>query len=108
MTQTVNKNNNQEIINRIGDQKHPLDNLIELLRPYYEKNSEDYDQLLRSLVDLASVFDGVVKEYTYVEPTVDVENKITTVNSKSKTIINEFQLKKITEIIKEIRNKVIE
>jgi hypothetical protein len=108
MTQTLNKYNNQEIINRIGDQKHPLDNLIELLRPYYEKSSDDFDQFLRSLVDLASVFDGVVKEYTYEPPTVDVENKLTIVNSKSKTIINEFQLQKITEITKEIRNKIIE
>jgi hypothetical protein len=108
MTQTLNKYNNQEIINRIGDQKHPLDNLIELLRPYYEKNSDDFDQFLRSLVDLASVFDGVVKEYTYEPPTVDVENKLTIVNSKSKTIINEFQLQKITEITQEIRNKIVE
>jgi hypothetical protein len=108
MTQTLDKNKNQEIINRIGDQKHPLDNLIELLRPYYEKNSDDYDELLRSLVDLAAVFDGVVKEYTYVEPIVDVDKKLTIVNSKSKTIINEFQLKKITELSKDIRSKIIE
>jgi hypothetical protein len=108
MTQTLEKNHNQAIIDRIGDQKHPLDNLIELLRPYLKKNPDDFNELLKSLVDLATIFDGVVKEYTYVEPTVDVENKLTIVNSKTKTIINEFQLKKIAELTKGIRTKIIE
>lgn len=108
MTQTLNKYNNQEIINRIGDQKHPLDNLIELHRPYYGKISDGYDDFLENLVDLASVFDGVVKEYTYEPPTVDEKNKLTIVNSKSKTIINEYQLQKITELTANIRNKIIE
>jgi hypothetical protein len=108
MTQTQSKYNNQEIINRIGDQKHPLDNLIELLRPYYGKISDEYDNFLVSLVDLAAVFDGVVKEYTFEPPTVDVANKTTTVNCKSKTIINEYQLQKITELTANIRKKIIE
>jgi hypothetical protein len=108
MTQTLTKFNNQEIINRIGDQKSPLNNLINLLRPYYEKNSKEYDDFLKSLVDLAVIFDGVVIEYTYEPPTVDVENKLTIVNSKSKTVINEFQLKKITELTEKIRNTIIE
>jgi hypothetical protein len=108
MTQTLNKYNNQEIINRIGDQKHPLDNLIELHRPYYGKISDGYDDFLENLVDLASVFDGVVKEYTYEPPTVDEKNKLTIVNSKSKTIINEYQLQKISELTANIRNKIIE
>jgi hypothetical protein len=108
LTQTQNKHNNQEIINRIGDQKHPLDNLIELQRPYYGKISEEYDDYLVSLVDLASVFDGVVREYSFEPPTTDPEKKLTIVNSKSKTIINEFQLQKITEMVAAIRKKIVE
>lgn len=108
MTQTLQKTNNQEIINRIGDQKHPLDNLIELNRPYYGKISDEYDEFLESLVDLASIFDGVVKEYSFEEPTVDPENKLTIVNSKSKTIINEYQLQKITELTANIRKTITE
>ena len=108
MTKTLSKYKNQEIINRIGDQKHPLDNLIELLRPYYGKISEEFDEFLEELVDLATVFDGVVIEYIYVEPIVDVENKITTINSTTKTIINDYQLQQISDIIEEIRKKIIE
>lgn len=108
MTQTLKKYNNQEIINRIGDQKHPLNNLIELNRPYYGKISDEFDAFLEELVDLATVFDGVVVEYSFEPPTVDEENKLTIVNSKSKTIINDVQLQKITEIIEKIRTKIVE
>ncbi|NJO92749.1 MAG: hypothetical protein HC831_30115, partial [Chloroflexia bacterium] len=55
MTQTLKQENNQEIINRIGDQKHPLNNLIELNRPYYGKLSEEFDAFLEELVDLATI-----------------------------------------------------
>jgi hypothetical protein len=82
--------------------------MIELHRPYYGKISDEYDEFLESLVDLASVFDGVVKEYTFEPPTVDAANKITIVNSKSKTIINEYQLQKITELTANIRKKIVE
>jgi hypothetical protein len=108
MTQTLKQENNQEIINRIGDQKHPLNNLIELNRPYYGKLSEEFDTFLEELVDLATIFDGVVIEYSYEKPTVDEKNKLTIVNSKSKTIITEYQLQKITEMIEKIRTKIVE
>jgi hypothetical protein len=107
MTQTLKQENKQDIIDRIGDQKHPLNNLIELNRPYYGKLSDEFDAFLEELVDLATVFDGVVVEYTYEKPTVDKENKLTIVNSKSKTIINEYQLQKITEMIEKIRKRIV-
>ncbi len=108
MTQTQGKYNNQEIINRIGDQKYPLDNLIELNRPYYGKISDEFDALLEELVELAAIFDGVSVEYTYEPPVVDEENRLTTINSKSKTIINEYQIQKITELTAKIRKSIVE
>ncbi len=107
MTQTLKEGKNPILIDRIGEQKHPLDNLIELLRPYYGKQGDDYDQFLEQLVDLATVFDGVVIEYTYEPPTIDVTNKVTVINSKSKTVITDYQLKTITETIEKIRKKII-
>jgi hypothetical protein len=108
MTQTLSKYNNQEIINRIGDQKYPLDNLIELNRPYYGKISDEFDSFLEELVDLAAIFDGVSIEYTYEAPIVDEAKKLTIVNSKSKTIINEYQIQKITEMTAKIRKSIID
>jgi hypothetical protein len=108
MTQTLKNQENQEIINRIGEQKHPLNNLIELLRPYHKKQSTEFDDFWDELIELAYVFDGVVIEYTYEPPTVDIEKKTTLVNSQSKTIINDYQLQKITEMIEQIRTKIVE
>jgi len=107
MTQTLNNYNNQEIINRIGDQKYPLDNIIELLRPYYGKISDEFDMYLESLVDLATIFDGVEIKYKYNEPEVDVENKITIIKSTTETIINEYQIKEIKKSIKKIREEIV-
>jgi hypothetical protein len=107
MTKTLKTQNNEEILTRVGEQKHPLDNLIELMRPYYGKISDEFDIFLEELVELAAIFDGVVMEYTYSEPIVDVANKTTTITSKTKTIINEYQIQKITEMVDSIRTKMI-
>lgn len=108
LTQIAKQIDNQELINRIGEQKYPLDNLIEILSPYYGRYTEEFDQLLRDLIELASVFDGVVIKYTYEPPTVNPENKLTIINSNSKTIINEYQLETITKKIAKIRSDVVE
>jgi len=109
MTQLAQQNKDEELISRIGEQKHPLDNLIELLRPYYGKQqSKEFDKFLESLVDLATTYDGVVIEYSFEKPTVFADKKLTVINSKTKTIINEQQLKEITRMVATIRGKIVE
>jgi len=108
ITSLLKTDRDQKIIDRIGEQKNPLNNLIELLRPYYGKISDEYDKFVEDLADLATIFDGVVIEYVYKEPTVDATNKTTVINSHSKTIITEQQIVQITEGIKKIRTKLIE
>ena len=107
MTKILHVNNNEEILSRVGEQKHPIDNLIELMRPYYGNISDEFDVFLEELVELAAIFDGVIIEYTYTEPLVDEANKLTTITSSSKTIINEYQIQKITEMVDSIRMKII-
>jgi len=96
-----------EIVNRIGEQKHPLDNLIKVLSPYYNESAE-FAELLDGLIDLAYEFDGIEFLYTYAEPEVNPDRKLTTINSKSEIVISEEQLQTISEKIKVIRNKIIE
>lgn len=96
---------NQEVINRIGEQKTSLENLIKLLTPYY--NQEGYTEFIDGLIDLAYDFDGVQSRYNYVKPTVDVKNKITTINSKTDVIITDEQLKAISEKVQNLRNQII-
>ena len=108
ISQSVKEKQNQKLIDRIGDQKHPLDNLIELLKPYYNHKSERFDKLLDELIDLAYVFDGVDIKYTYNKPKTIASKKLTIIRSKSQTIVNENQLKTITDKIEIIRKKIIE
>lgn len=97
----------QEIIYRIAEQKHPLENMIKILSPYYNETKE-YTELIEALIDLAYEFDGIDINYTYEAPEVDVENKLTVINSKSEVIISDEQLKTIYKKIDEIRKTIIE
>jgi len=108
MTQNYKEQNSNEILLRIGDQKHPLNNLIELLKPYYGHKSEDYDLLVEQLAEMAMIYDGVDIKYTYIEPKVYPNKKLTVINSTTETIINDYQLKAITEQVNKIRSQIVE
>ena len=98
---------NNRVINRIGEQKHPLDNLVEVLSPYYYKSAE-FSEFVDMLIDLAYEFDGIIYSYSYKEPKVDVENKIIYINSISRIVISEYHLEVITNKIESIRKHIVE
>ncbi|MCX7861505.1 MAG: hypothetical protein N2449_00735 [Bacteroidales bacterium] len=106
LTQLAKQSKKQEIITRIAEQKRPLDNLIKLLSPYYN-NSKEYAELTDQLIDLAYDFDGIDIKYTYAPPTIDEQNKMTIINSKSEVIITDQQLKTITEKIEKLRTSIV-
>ncbi len=106
LTQLAKQSKKTEILTRIAEQKHPLDNLIKLLSPYYN-NSKEYAELTDKLIDLAYDFDGIDMTYTYAAPTVDEKNKMTVINSKSEVNFTDQQLKTITEKIEKIRNNIV-
>jgi hypothetical protein len=97
---------NRVLINRLGEQKHPLDNLIEILSPYYYQ-SKEFSELIDSLVDLAYEFDGIIYSFTYEEPEISPGKKHTLIKSKSNVIISEYHLKTIANKISSIRNSII-
>ena len=107
ITQLSTDINDQDLLYRIGEQKNPLENLIKVISPYYNQ-SEDYSKLSDMLIDLAYDFDGIDVNYTYEEPTVDVKNKLTVINSKSEVVISEEQLTTIREKVAKIRSFIIE
>ncbi len=102
---SAKKNFNQKIINRIGEQKTPLENLIKILTPYYDQ--KEYTQLIDDLILLAYEFDGVDIKYNYVKPTVDLKNKMTYINSTTEIIISKYQLEAISKQLNKIRNNII-
>lgn len=96
---------NKDIINRVGEQKNTVYNLIQLLTPYYSK--PEFSGLVDNLMELNELFEKVEITYTYIKPTVDAVNKTTTINSTTEVKISNELLTSITEKIGKIRTEVI-
>jgi DNA-directed RNA polymerase subunit F len=96
---------NQKLLERIGEQKTTLDNLIKLLTPYYQE--EGLTEFVDGLLDLASEFDKIEVNYVYVKPTTDEANKITTINSTTEVKVSPELMKTIQEKVKNIRGLII-
>ncbi len=107
LTEIESVHHDEELVRRIAEQKHPLDNIIKILSPYYNK-SDDYKNLIESFVDLAYDFDGIDLTYTYEEPEVFADKKLTIIKSKSDATISDEQLKTISEKVKAIRKSLID
>lgn len=89
----------------LASKKNTVNNLIKLLTPYYDE--PEFSTLVDDLMELNEIFEKVEIVYTYVEPTVDVENKTTTVNSTTSVNISADVLKQITEKVAKIRAELI-
>ncbi|MFN7013541.1 MAG: hypothetical protein ACK4ON_04620 [Bacteroidia bacterium] len=104
-TNVAKETKNEEVIKRIGEQKKTIENLIKMLSPYY--NNTEFTSFIDSLIDLAGDFDNIKFIYIYEKPTTDVENKITTINSRTEVSITEEQLKTISDKITKIRKSIV-
>jgi len=105
LAQVAQETQNEEIITRLGEQKYPLENLIKILTPFYN-TSQQYADLMESLIDLAYVFDGIEVEYTYEKTETDEANKISVINSSSKLLMNPEHVSMISEKISKIRSNI--
>jgi len=105
LAQVAQETQNEKVKDRLGEQKYPLENLIKILTPFYN-SSPQYSELLESLIDLAYVFDGIETEYTYEKPVTDVENKITSITSSSRLMMNPEHIDMISDKISKIRNTI--
>lgn len=104
-TTLAEKNNNQELLERIGDQQQTLTTLIALLE---ENNKASVnDELIRLYKELSNVFQEIEIMYTYNEPVTDAEKKTTTLKHTVSFEISTETLKAITEKITAIRQHII-
>ncbi|MBW6481689.1 MAG: hypothetical protein K0B10_01385 [Vicingaceae bacterium] len=104
-TNSAKLTSNKEIINRVGEQKNTVYNLVQLLTPYY--NKPEFSTLVDNLMELNELFEKVEVTYTYIKPTVDVAKKTTTINSTTTVVISNELLGQITEKIAKIRAEAI-
>ncbi|MGD9993336.1 MAG: hypothetical protein AB7S69_08550 [Salinivirgaceae bacterium] len=97
---------NAELIQRVGENKQPLENLIKILSPYYNE-SEDMKNLVDDLIDLSYEFDAVETNYQYKEPTTLPGEKLTKVHSVTEIVVSDEVLTTIDAKITHIRNLLI-
>ncbi|MDQ3393071.1 MAG: hypothetical protein M3512_02990 [Bacteroidota bacterium] len=106
--QVVEKNpDNAALKERIGEQKIILENIM-LLLSLYEKDPS-VAKLSKEMTALQKAFSEIEIVYTYKESTLEEVNGMLMIkdNSTSKIVFTEQNLKNITKVTGEIRNKII-
>ncbi len=107
-TQMIKKENNKDIVTRIGEQKITLGILMTLLGQF--SDDDEINNLTNSLKDLKSTFDKVEISYEY-NPNGNVKddeaNHTTEVLTKSTVTVTDEQLKEISTKIEAIRNSIV-
>lgn len=95
----------QEIADRIGEQKTALKTIIELLEDFNIEGT--YSDLIADLTDLKGDFDQIKFNYQYIEPVTLPDKFQTNIKSKSSVEIEGEVLNNIVTKIKSIRNELI-
>ncbi len=107
LTKISQHNKDQLLLNRVAEQKYPLQDIIALMRPYHNKMSLEFDRLLQRLINLAYVYDGIKTEYIYKKPDIHTEEKVTEIKSETKSVIEDYHLQAISDSIQSIRNEIV-
>lgn len=107
LTQLYKNYPSNDLLIKIGEQKAPLNNLMQLLQPYYNQQDPDIDYLFESLAGISSYYDAINFQYTYSAPQDFPDKHFTIINSKTKVNINNLDLEQITKKLKKLRNWVI-
>lgn len=105
-TQIVKATPNEEIVDRIGEQKISIDVLLSMLN-LYKNESHEITNLIDKVKELKTIFDEVTITYTYQPKTVDTVKRNVVINTKSDITITDEQLKSISEKITTLRNQII-
>lgn len=100
-----NNPSNKEIIDRIGEQKYSLSNMIELIKAYPE--DKELQSYVQPLEDLKKVYEEVNIEYVKGEVKTDPSKKLTTIYSVAKVEIKKETFEKIKTLAKQIRINLI-
>lgn len=95
----------QNLANRIGEQKTTLTNLIGLLKEMGDQDG--LAPLTTQLGELGDLFAGITRTYEYAEPVTEEASKTTYINSTSTVSITGDQLKAIATKVSAIRNSIL-
>lgn len=102
----LGKKVNDALIQRVGENKIPLDNLLELLAPYSNRDQE-YEKLVGKLLDLANIYERVSIDYSYIKSETDPDKRLTKVQTRTNVTMDEATLHEIKKKIGEIRAFIV-
>jgi hypothetical protein len=99
--------NNKELMEKIGEQKITLEQIVLLLSFY--KDDENMASLLTDMEQLKSAFDKINIVYTYKESTMEIVDGVAIIKDNSTTTINitPQDVEAIKGLTNTIRNKII-
>lgn len=106
-TQVAIKSKNQQILERIGEQKISLNDLLIVLKVY--KDDKDFAGLIADFEEIKAVFDPIKITVEKGEPTMKEVDGVLMIVQNDKQIVDipEGQMQKIIEVTQRVRNKVI-
>ncbi|MDA3894262.1 MAG: hypothetical protein PF517_21590 [Salinivirgaceae bacterium] len=96
--------NNNELIDRIIDQKLSLATLISLLSSY--ENNADIDYILAMVENIKAVYDQIQIVTSKVEPVTNNESNITTLQAKTEIFISDEVFSNLLTTVDSIRNEI--
>jgi len=103
LAQTTESNN--ELIDRIIDQKISLETLLSLLNDFPE--NDDVNEVIKQFIQIKNVYDKIQVVSSKVEPETDAETKITTLKAKTDIFISEQVFDSLLFKVDKIRNEVV-
>lgn len=104
-TNIVKTHDDQNVKNRIGEQKITIKNLINLMLPYQDK--QPVGDVINQLNELKDIYSGIDFNYSYKVASTDEETKTTTINSISKVEMSPELLAEITAKVESIRSSIL-
>jgi hypothetical protein len=96
--------NNNELIDRIIDQKISLATLMSLLKDYDDNKDINYTSNL--LTDIQKIFNEIQIVTSKVEPVTNNEDNVTTLQAKSEVFISDDVFNRLCNKVDSIRNVV--
>ncbi len=106
LCETYKEESSSELLTFIYQQKFILDNLIQIIKVYYN-TSDLFDFIINNLIEMAYNFDVLDFHYSYSNPAIKKENDQIIIQNKCEITGSAVALEKIINITGEIRNKIV-
>jgi len=105
-TQLSDKNyQKNELVQRIVDQRLPLNSIINLMETY--KENEDVAVLLKDIYVLKDIFDQIQVKSSGITPVRDSSSNITTLKSKTETTVGQDVFERLCDKVESLRNDYV-